>query len=164
MNVSSKITTAEMREAFRLNLNGALVWRLARGNLRILAYIIVFIVLVVTSLADGHHVDLQKLALLTGLLVLLVGLLIFSVDRTIARAAKAINKAENTFTIDGQGMTVEAPNGVRTAIPWSAIKGWREGQKVFTLGDAKTFRTISRNALGEAQCGELKSLLLAHVR
>jgi hypothetical protein len=164
MTVPGAVTTAEMREATRLNLNSALCWKLARGNLRLLIYILVFMGLAVASLVDGHGVDWQKLTLMVGLLALLVALLLFSLNRTVAKAAKLLTKSCNTLTIDAQGLTDESPNGTRTSIPWSAITRWREGALVYILGDAKTFRIVSKAALGEAQSSELRSLLLSQIR
>jgi hypothetical protein len=164
MTVPCAVTTAEMREATRLNLNASLVWKLARGNTRLLIYIIVFTALVVVSLVDQHGIDWQKLALISGLLILLVALLLFSLNYTVAKAAKLLTKSGGTLTIDTQGVTAEAPNGTRTSIPWSAITRWREGVLVYTFGDAKTFRIVSKAALGEAQSGELRSLLLSQIR
>jgi len=164
MNVPCAVTTAEMREAYRLNLNSNLVWKLARGNARLLIYIIVFASLAIVSLFDQHGVDWQKAALMVGLLALLIALLLFSLNYTVAKAAKLLTKSGGTLTIDNQGVTAATPNGTHTSIPWSAITRYREGALVYTLGDAKTFRTVSKAALGEAQSGELRSLLLSQIR
>ena len=68
-----------------------------------------------------------------------------------------------TLTIDSQGITAETVNGSRSITPWSAINRWREGQHVFTIGDAKTFRAVSKGTLGEIQSGELRSILLSQI-
>jgi hypothetical protein len=164
MTVPCAVTTAEMREAFRLNLNSKLVFRLARGNARLLIYIIAFAAFAIASLVDGHVVDWQRISLFAGLMALLIVLLIFSLNNTAAKSAKALTRSGNTLAIDTQGLTDEAPNGTRTSIPWSAITRSREGKLVYTIGDAKTFRTISKTALGEIQSGELRSLLLSQIR
>jgi hypothetical protein len=164
MTVPSAVTTAEMREAFRLNLNSRLVLRLARGNARLLIYIIAFAAFAITSLVDGHAIDLRRIALFGGLLILLVVLLLVSLNSTAAKTAKILTKSGNNLTIDNQGLTDEAPNGTRTSIPWTAITRSREGKLVYTIGDGKTFRTISKSALSEVQSGELRSLLLSQIR
>jgi hypothetical protein len=164
MTVPSAVTTAEMREAFRLNLNSRLVFKLARRNTRLLIYIIAFAAFAITSLIGGHGVDWQRISLFGGLLALLIALLIFSLNNTAAKTAKALTKSGNTLTIDTQGLSEEAPNGTRTSIPWAAITRSREGTLVYTIGDAKNFRTISKTTLGEIQSGELRSLLLSQIR
>jgi hypothetical protein len=163
MTVPCAVTTAEMREAFRLNLNSKLVFRLVRANARLLIYIIVFASLAVVSLQNGHGVDWQKAALFAGLLLLLIALLIFSLNNTAAKTAKALTKSGATFTIDTNGVAIAAPDGTRTSIPWSAITRSREGVLVYTIGDEKTFRTVSKAALGEVRSGELRSLLLSQI-
>lgn len=164
MTVPCNVTTAEMREAFRLNLNSSLLFKLARGNFRILLYLVVFAALAITNMAKGGDIDWKKVVLMAGFAFLLALLLVVSLNRTAAKTAKELSKSNSSLTIDNQGLTEEAPNGTRTSVPWSAITRWREGLLVYTIGDPKTFRTISKQSLGEAQSGELRSLLLSQIR
>jgi hypothetical protein len=163
MTVLCSVTTAEMREAFRLNLNSSLCWKLARGNVRLLIYLIASVVAVVTF-ARGGNIDWPKVALMAGLVAFLILLLLFNLNRTVAKTAKALCKSSSNLTIDSTGLTEEAPNGTRTSVPWSAITRWREGSLVYTIGDVKSFRTVSKQTLGEPQSGELRSLLLSQIR
>lgn len=103
------------------------------------------------------------MALLAGAVTLFILLFLFRTHRIIAKSAKAISASCNSLTIDLQGITAEAHNGTRTIVPWSAISRWQEGKLVFTIGDAKAFRTVPKGALGEMQSGELRSLLLSQV-
>ena len=164
LTVPCQVSTAEMREAFRLNLNSSLCWKLARGNSRILIYLLAFIGLVVWSMTSGGPIDWEKVATYAGLAAFIALLLLFGLNRTVAKTARALNKSSNTLTVDSQGLMDESPNGTRTFVPWSAVTRWREGKLVFTIGDAKTFRTIAKKPLGETQSGELRSLLLSQIR
>ena len=80
------------------------------------------------------------------------------------KSAKKLNESCSSMSIDSQGITAEGTNGSKNFLPWSAISRWREGKLVFTLGDAKTFRTVPKSALGEMQAGELRSLLQSQIR
>jgi hypothetical protein len=164
MTVPSQVSTAEMREAFRLNLTSTLIWKLVRGNARILIYLIVFLALVVAGIANAHAIDWREVSILTGLFAMMLAVLVFSLYRTVVKTAKIVSKSAHTFSIDNQGLSDDAPNGTRIFVPWSAINRWREGKLVFTIGDERTFRTIPKGPLGEAQSGELRSLLLSQVR
>jgi hypothetical protein len=164
MVVPCKISSAEMREAFRLNLTPSFWWKAALGNVRAIIYLVVLIVFITTRLTGGRTIDWKEVAVLLGLIVLFFGLYLFRLHRTIEKNAKTLNQSCNTLTIDTQGVTAETINGSRTFSPWSAISRWREGKLVFTIGDAKTFRTVPKSALGEMQSGELRSLLLSQIR
>jgi hypothetical protein len=164
MVVPCKISSAEMREAFRLNLTKSFWWKAALGNRRAIVYSIVLIALVVTRLKGSQSIDWAEVGILIGLVVLFFGLYLFRLHRGIEKTAKTLNDSCSNLTIDGQGVTVETTNGARNFIPWSAVTRWREGKLVFTIGEAKSFRTVSKNTLGEVQSGELRSLLLSQIR
>ena len=164
MVVPCKISSAEMREAFRLNLTSSFWWKAALGNRRAIIYSIVLIALVVSRIKGSQVINWAEVGLLMGLVVLFFGLYIFRLHRSIEKTAKALNDTCNTLTIDTQGITIESTNGSRTIIPWSAITRWREGKLVFTIGEAKSFRTVSKSTLGEMQSSELRSLLLSQIR
>jgi hypothetical protein len=158
------LSAAEMREAFRLNLNASFWWKAAFGNFRGIVYLIVVISLIVTKLKGDTTVEWQGVLALIGVVVLLFGLYLARIHRAIMKKAKAISDACKTLTIDGQGVTADMTNGSRTSIPWSAIHRWREGKLVFTFGDAKTFRTVPKSALGELQVMELRSLFQSQIQ
>ena len=164
MTVPCQVSTAEMREAFRLNLNSSSVFKILRGNTRVIIYVLVFIAVMVAEIGKSGAIDWQEVAILGGVIALLLLLSWFRIHRMLAKAAAALTASSSSMTIDTQGITAEATNGTRTQVPWSAISRWREGKLVFTIGDAKTYRTVSKVALGEMQSGELRSLLLAQVR
>jgi hypothetical protein len=162
MTVPCQVSTAEMREAFRLNFNSSFFWKIVRGNARILAYMVAFIGVIIAEIVEG--LDWPKVVLLIGALGLFVALFLFRIHRVIVKSAKALSTSCRALTLDTQGLTTELTNGTRTSVPWSAITGWREGRLVFTIGDAKTFRTVSKSAIGEMQSGELRSLLVSQIR
>jgi hypothetical protein len=163
MTVPSQVNAAEMREALQLNFNSSFFWKVARGNYRVLVYGVVLAALLTHEIARGGSADWQKVALLAGAVTVFILLFLFRTHRIIAKTAKTLSASCNSLTIDSQGITAEAPNGTRTIVPWSAISRWREGKLVFTIGDAKTFRTVPKGSLGEMQSGELRSLLLSQV-
>ena len=163
MTVPCQVSTAEMREAFRLNFNSSFFWKIVRGNARVLVYMIAFIALIATEIAKRGF-EWENIGVFVGLLALFVALFLFRVHRVVVNSAKTLSKSCVAFTIDTQGLTTELTNGTRTSVPWSAINRWREGKLVFTIGDAKTFRTVSKTVLGEMQSGELRSLLTCQIR
>jgi hypothetical protein len=163
MVVPCKISSAEMREAFRLNLTQAFWWKAALGNVRAIIYLVVLIVFIATRISGGRTIDWKEVAVLCGLVALFFALYLFRLHRTIEKNATTLNEGCSSLTIDGQGVTAETTNGSRTFTPWSAVKRWREGKLVFTIGDAKTFRAVPKAALGEMQSGELRSMLQSQI-
>jgi hypothetical protein len=164
MTVPCQVSAAEMREAFRLNLTPSFWWKSARGNFRTLVYLIVLIAFIVRGFMSGHPMEWQTVAILFGLVVLFFAIYLLRLNRTITKSAKKLSDSCGSLTIDSQGLTAETTNGSRSFIPWSAVSRWREGNLVFTIGDAKTFRTVPKGSLGEMQSGELRSLLLSQIR
>lgn len=164
MTVPCLVSAAEMREAFRLNLTPSFWWKAALGNIRTLIYLVVLVSFIGASIAKGRAINWEQTALLIGLIALFFGLYLFRLHRTILKNAKTLNGSCTSLTIDVQGITAGSPDGSSSFTPWSAINRWREGKLVFTIGDAKKFRTVSKSALGEMQSGELRSILLSQVR
>jgi len=163
MNVSSQITSAEIREAMSLNFDPSKLWKLALRSPRLLMGLIIISIMLVAALSHDP-VEWSKVRLLVGLLAIYGGLYFIRYRQTATALARAINKVGLTFTIDRQGLTRSQPNGTRTSIPWSAISNWREGTLVFTLGPATNYTVISKAVLGQLQAAELRSLLQAQVR
>ncbi len=163
MNVSSKITSAEIREAMRLNFDPSKIWKTALRSPRLLMGLIIISIMLVAALFHDP-VQWSSARLLVGLLLVYVGLYVIRYRQIATAFARAVNKAGVTFTIDHQGLTWTQPNGTRTSIPWSAISTWREGTLVFTLGPATNYTVISKAVLGNMQSSELRSLLQAEVR
>ncbi len=137
MNVPCQVSAAEMREAYRLNLTKAFWWKAALGNFRTLVYFGVLVALIGAKLAGDASIQWTGVAVIFGLVVLFFALYL---------------------------ITAETTNGTRTFTPWAAISRWREGKLVFTIGEAKAFRTVPKGALGEMQSAELRSLLLSQIR
>ncbi|HEV2646757.1 MAG TPA: YcxB family protein [Acidobacteriaceae bacterium] len=163
MTVQCKVNTAEMREAFRLNLTPAFWWKAALGNVRALIYIAIMLALIASSLKSGQAIEWRKIGSLLALVALFFGLYVFRLHRTVVKTVTKLQESCSSMTIDSQTVTSTASNGTLTSVPWSAITRWREGKLVFTIGDAKTFRTIPKSAFSEIQSGELRSLLLSQV-
>jgi hypothetical protein len=164
MNVQCKVSTAEMREAFRLNLTPAFWRKAVLGNVRTIIYLAIVVALIVSNVKKGHAIDWHEVGFLLALVALFFGLFLFRLHRNVVKTVTKLQESCSSMTIDSQGVTAEADNGTRTSVPWAAITRWREGKLVFTIGDAKTFRTVPKSAMGEMQSGELRSLLLSQVR
>ncbi len=164
MIVACKISSAEMREAFRMNLTPAFWFKAALRSPRAIVYLLILVVLLVSKLMGRGPVEWKAMAVLCGGVLFFFALYLLRLYRTIEKTAKKLNESCSSLTIDGQGLTTEAPNGSRTFVPWSAMKRWREGKLVFTVSDAKTFRTVPKSALGAMQSGELRSLLLSQIQ
>ena len=163
MTVSCKLTPAEMREAFRMNLTPAFWWKSALGNLRALAYLIVILVAVGIQLVHKGPIEWGVVGVALGVTIFLFGLYLLRLNGSIKKSAKQISETCSQMTVDGQGITAESPNGSKTFVPWAALSRWREGKLVFTVGDGKTYRTMSKGALGEMQSGELRSILMTSI-
>ena len=164
MTVPGKISNPEMREAFRMNLTPSFWWKAALGNFRTVLYLFILIAFIVHRLINGRAMEWQAIAVMSGLVVLFFGLYLMRLHRTIIKTAKKLSETCDSMVIDSQGLTAVTLNGSRAFVPWSAINRWREGKLVFTIGDAKAFRTVPKSALGEMQSGELRSLLLSQIR
>ena len=164
MIVPCKINNAEMREAFRMNLTPSFWWKAVLGNFRTILYLSILIAFIVHRLVSGRAIEWQAIVVMSGLVVLFFGLYLLRLHRTIIKAAKKLSETCDSMIIDSQGLTAVTLNGTRTFVPWSAINRWREGKLVFTIGDAKSFRTVPKGALGEMQSGELRSLLVSQIR
>jgi hypothetical protein len=164
MVVAGKISSAEMREALRMNLTSAFWWRAAMGNRRGIVAMLIFAALLFGKLTGRGPVEWSTVAVLFGAVLFFFAIYLFRLHRIVEKSTKTLNESCSNMTIDGKGLTTETPNGSRTFVPWSAMKRWREGKLVFTVGDGKSFRTIPKSTLGEMQSGELRSLLLSQIQ
>lgn len=162
MTVTCGASTAEIREAFFLNLNGASCLRLTLSNGRLLALLLVLVVVLVSQIAKGKT-DFGQLMILSLPGLLILGLMWFRLSRSLAKAARAISASGAQMTIDTKGITTTRPNGTRQFEPWSSYTRWREGKLVFTIGNQKNYRTISKGALG-IYADEFRSMLRSQVR
>lgn len=162
MTVPCGINTVELREAFFLNLNAATCWKLALGNVRLLVITFVFLIAMISQILNGKG-DLHLIVIFASLVALTLGLMWLGLTRSLRKTAKALSATGGQMNVETQGITTILPNGTRTFVPWSAFAGWREGKLVFTLGDGKNYRTISKGALG-IYASEFRSMLLSQVR
>jgi hypothetical protein len=163
MTIPCKVNTGEMREAFRMNLTPAFWWKAALGNIRAIIYLVVLVGIVLSRVVGGRDIEWKNIAVLLGLIAAFFSFYLLRLHGTIKKTATALQTSCSTLIVDTQGLTAEAPNGARAFTPWSAISRWREGKLVFTIGDAKTFRTVPKSGLNEMQAGELRSLLMSRI-
>lgn len=162
MNVPSLITPEEMREAMRLNFDPSSLWKIALRNPRIFMMALMVPFFLFGALVRRPF-DSGSFALPFALLAAVGLVLLLSYRRTSREFSRAINYAGAIFVIDTKGLTRFMPNGARTWVPWSAIRSWREGDLVFTIGPASDYNLISKRALGHMNAGELRSILRAEV-
>ncbi len=162
MTVPCGTSTEELREAFFLNLNAATCLKLALGNARLLMITCVFLVAMISQIVTGKG-DLRLIMIFAGLVALTLGVMWLGLTRSLRKRAKAMSAAGGQMSIDAQGITTILPNGTRTFVPWSAFARWREGKLVFTIGNGKSYSTISKSALG-IYAGDFRSMLLSQVR
>jgi hypothetical protein len=152
----------ELREAFFLNLNAAACLRLSLGSGRFLGILIVALIVVVGETVQGKA-NMETVLILAVPVALALGFMWLRLTNSLRRAAKALTASGARMNIETPGITTILPNGTRTFEPWSVYTRWREGDLVFTVGNGKTYRTISKSALG-MYGGELRSLLLSQIR
>lgn len=162
MTVPCGTSAEELREAFFLNLNATTCWKFALGNVRFLTISFVLLLAAIGQMATGKA-DPKVLTVLAVLLALMLAGMWFRLTRSLGKVARSLSATGGQMSIEAQGITTTLPNGARTFVPWSAFAGWREGKLVFTIGDAKAYRTISKRALG-LHSDEVRSMLLSQVR
>ena len=164
MTISCQIGSAEMREAFRMNLTPSFWFKTALRNARLVVYLVALIVILVVGTRGANPMPTRGVVGLVFAILLLIALYLWRMNRTLEKSAKILNEACRTLTIDAQGLTAEGANGAKNFIPWSALHRWREGKLVFTVGDPKSFRIVPKSALGEMQSAELRSMLQSQIR
>ena len=162
MTVPCGTSAKELREAFFLNLNAAACLRLTFSNGRLLALLCAALVVIISQIVKGKG-DLGVVLVMAAPVALILGFMWLRLTHSLGRAAKALTASGARMSIEAQGITTIQTNGTRTFEPWSAFSRWREGELVFTVSNTKSYRTISKSALG-IYAGELRSLLLSQVR
>ncbi|MGA2350271.1 MAG: hypothetical protein ABSF70_07560 [Terracidiphilus sp.] len=161
MVVPCGTSARELREAFFLNLNAAAFLRLTFSNGRLLALLCVALFVIVEQIVKGKG-DLRIVLVMAMPVALILGFMWLRLTNSLGRTAKALTASGARMSIEAQGITTVLANGSRTFEPWSAFTRWREGELVFTVGNTKNYRTISKSALG-MYADELRSLLLSQV-
>jgi len=162
MIVPCGTSAKELREAFFLNLNAAACLRLTLSNGRLFAILCIALVVIISQIVKGKG-DLGIVLVMAAPVALILGFIWLRLANSLGRAAKALTASGARMSIEAQGITTIRANGTRTFEPWSTFTRWREGELVFTVGNKKSYRTISKSALG-MYAGELRSLLLSQVR
>lgn len=158
-----RLTSTEMREAVRLNRTKVKrMWWFVR-NLRLIMIAGVLLVVMVANLRTGR----RNWGAVVGLAcagALLAAAVKWSSSFSSKRMAKRINAACEQMTVDANGIGTANALGTTTFAPWSQFRGWHEGRLVFTVGDAKAFRTIPKSGMSEMQVAEVRGMLQAQIR
>ena len=163
MEFECKLSDAEMREAVGLNRTGAGRTAAVIRNVRLAFILVVLLVVIVANLTGGSR-NWGAVGGMVAAGVFLVAVWAWSAGLRTRRMAKRINAACERMTVDANGIGTADALGMTTFASWSQFHGWREGKLVFTVGDAKAFRTIPKSALGEMQVGEVRGILQSQIR
>jgi hypothetical protein len=162
MEFACKLSNAEMGEAVKLNRTKvSRMWWFVR-NLRLIMIVGVLLAVMAANLRTGS----RNWGAVVGLAcagAFLAAAVAWSSSFGTKRMAKRINAACERMSIDGNGIGTANALGMTTFAPWSQFHGWREGRLVFTVGDAKAFRTIPKSALSEMQVSEVRGILQAQI-
>ncbi len=164
MQIDCKLSHAEMREAFRMNLTPAFWFRAALGNVRALVLIVVMLVAAGTKIAHGDTRHWESIVILLAIAAGLIALYVWRLSASMKKTANKINEACVRMNLDTQGMSTASSVGATTFTPWQQFSRWKEGKLVFTVGDKKAFRTIPKSALNGFQVDEVRGLLQSQVR
>ncbi len=163
MEFACKLSNAEMREAVRLNRTKVTrLWWLLR-YLRLIMVVGVLLVVMVANLRS-HHPNWSGVVGLAFAAALLAVVAVWSWSFRDRRRVQRMNGAGERMTIDGNGIGMANALGATSFAPWAQFRGWREGRLVFTVGDAKAFRTVPKSALSEVQVAEVRGILQAQIR
>jgi len=163
MEFAYSLTNAEMREAVRLNrTKAARLWRLLR-YLRLIMVVGVLLVLMVANLRS-HHPNWAAVVGLAFAAAFVAVVAVWSWSFRDRRRVRRMNGAGERMIIDANGIGTANAQGATSFAPWSQFRGWREGGLVFTVSDAKTFRTIPKSALSEMQVAEVHGILQTQIR
>jgi hypothetical protein len=164
MELECKLTNAEMRDAFRMNLT----WRFWLQTLRHSIWVVLFFIALVAGLladaAQHKHPDWTNEAIGFGFEAFLVLLYLWKVERQIKKMAKLMNAQCERMSVDAHGIGTSTALGATTFSPWPQYRRWKEGRLVFTVGDAKSFRTIPKRAMSEMQVAEVRGILQSQIR
>lgn len=163
MDFECKLSNAEMREAVSLNRGASgQVWWVLR-NLRIVLILVVLLAVIAANLKGGAR-DWSAVAGLVAAGAFLIAIRLWTSGLRTRRMAKRINGACERMTVDLNGISTANALGMTTFSPWSQFRGWREGKLVFTVGDAKAFRTIPKSPMTEMQVGQVRGILQTQIR
>jgi hypothetical protein len=163
MVMQCQLNHAEMREAFRMNLTLTFWLRAILSNLRALVILGVFFAAVVAKVMKGEDTNWESLLVLLPVAAALIAFYLWRLSSRLQKAAAQVNAACRTLTLDTQGITTASATGVTTFTPWAECKKWKEGKLVFTIGDARQYRTVPKSAVSEMQAQEIRMLLQASI-
>jgi hypothetical protein len=164
MVIECKLGKAEMNEAVRMNLSGGFWFGTILRSLRVVIILGIVVTAGAVKLMNHDTDNWGPIGVLLAVAALFVALYIWRFTNSIKKAAAKVNSACDRMTIDGQGLTTSNAGGGTTYTPWSQVHKWKEGKLVFTVGDAKLFRTIPKTGLSEMQIGEVRGILQSQIR
>lgn len=164
MDFACKLSNAEMREAYRMNQSWRFWIMMIRHNLYAVVFTIAIAISIATSISEHKRLDWTNTALAVAFEGLVVGFYWWRISRKFKKMAAQANTACERMTVDAKGIATSTSNGSTTFSPWSQYKRWKEGKLVFTVTDAKAFRTIPKSAMSELQAGEVRGILQSQIR
>jgi hypothetical protein len=153
-----------MREAFRMNLTPSFWFKAIFSNIRAIVLIAVVVIAAGAKIVNKDSRNWQEIATLFAVAIALVALYGWRLTSSMKKTANKLNASCERITVDAQGLATASATGATSFSPWSQYHRWKEGKLVFTVGDAKAFRTIPKSAMSEMQAGEVRGILQSQIR
>ena len=164
MIIDCQLSNEEMREAFRMNTTPSFWFKAALSNIYSIFIILAVLGGVVANIVDNARVNWNGIVILLAIAAVLIGLFLWRLTASIKKAAAKINTACNKLTLDAQGISTVSGTGATSFTPWSHYSRWKEGSLVFTIGDAKEFRTFPKSTMSDTQISEVRGMLQTQIR
>jgi len=168
MEVSTRVSRAEMQESIHLNRTTKSWAALIFGNLHLMLYSIAFLIgagVAIGKAVSGHDPDLwRELLILIGILLFLAAIMYFKWSGNPSKTAKRINALNGTVRFESEGLHERLGSGASSFIPWTTVTRWKEGKRVFMVCTGRTFRTIAKAQMSEGDIVYLRAILQANVR
>jgi HAMP domain-containing protein len=162
VQIRTQITSADLREALRLNRKKTYWLNVFLGNWYATLLLIAITWAEIARLVDRKPIRAASL----GLLLIPIFFLWFSRNRAQSRlrtAAAQLSDTQSSVSIDEKGITAASPTGAIGFVPWRDYSGWKEGKDVFTLTTDKSFRVLPKRGLNEGDLEQLRSMFRTQI-
>jgi hypothetical protein len=164
MDFDSKLSNAEMREAFWMNQT----WQTWFGPLARKLHVLVFVAAaamgVMLDVVEHQHSRLGNVGILVGPEAIVLVIYWWRISRRVAGMTARVNAVTKRITLDASGIKALSRSESMTYLPWSNYRFWKEGRLVFTVGNGKTFRTIPKRGMSELELSAVRGILQSQIR
>jgi len=164
MLVECQLNHTELREAFRMNLTPSFWFKTIFSNFRAVFLICVVLAMIVSKIIHKDTHNWQAVATLSGFAAVLIGVYLLKMISKVKKTVTKLNETCNRITLDSKGLSTASDSGATSFAPWSHYKRWKEGRLVFTIGDAKAFKTLPKSRLSDPEVSEVRALLRSQIR